>query len=195
MLRLIAKLVFASMGWFSLLSEKVVKGGQHAFKSNSSNFDPVSTVEYVDLERYQGIWYEIARLPNFFEKPDMRDIKAEYKPISADTISVQNSSTRGGGKHSYVLGIGQTIDESNAKLKVTFAPAWIRALPIVWGDYWIIGLDENYHWAVIGGPTRQYFWILCRAPQMDQQLYEHLCDIGRGQRFAVENLIRPQHGQ
>lgn len=72
---------------------------------------------------------------------------------------------------------------------MTFAPRWLRGLPFVWADYWIIDLDSEYQWAVVGSPTRKYLWILGRQPTMDRSLFRRLVDGAAARGYPVDRLI------
>ena len=120
---------------------------------------PLQTVPHVDLDRYMGRWYEIARLPNRFERKCDRDVTAEYARTGA-TVSVRNTCIQSNGKPKVAVGKAKLVDPvSNAKLKVTFF--W----PF-YGNYWIIGLDSDYRWAIVGEPSRRYLWVLSRTPRL-----------------------------
>ena len=125
------------------------------------------TVEQVDLTRYLGRWYEIARYPNGFER-DQDWVTATYTALPNGKIEVLN---RGHTPHGWkqIRGSAQAVRGSgNARLKVTFF--W----PFK-GDYWIIALDEQgYRWAVVGEPRRKYLWILSRESEIEDALYQHL---------------------
>jgi apolipoprotein D and lipocalin family protein len=119
----------------------------------------LQTVDQVDLQRYVGKWYEIARMPNRFEKMCDRDVVAEYA-MRGGVISVRNTCVRRNGNSTMAKGTAKVVDErTGAKLKVTFF--W----PF-YGDYWIIGLDPGYRWALVGEPKRRYLWVLSRTPSL-----------------------------
>lgn len=126
-------------------------------------------VDSVDLTRYTGKWYEIASYPVSFQK-NCYCISAEYTATDKGYIRVFNSCRKGGvdGKFTSITGKAFPVKGSNnAKLKVQFF--WpIRA------PYWIIGLADDYSWAVVSGPSRKYLWILCRTPKMEVTVYEHI---------------------
>lgn len=132
---------------------------------------PLEVVDRVELDRYVGTWYEIASYPAWFQK-DCTAVKAEYGIRDDGLISVVNSCRKGSldGKLKQSTGRAKVVDRgTNAKLKVTFF--W----PF-WGDYWIIDLDPDYQWAVVGVPSRKYLWILSRTPSMDDQLYHEIVE-------------------
>ena len=130
---------------------------------------PLVTVPFVDLNRYSGRWYEIAKYPNWFQAQCAGYTTAEYSSGPKGSILVLNRCHRTNGSSCQVQGRATVIPSSgNAKLRVRF-----RGSPFA-GDYWIIGLDEkNYSWAVVGHPSRQFLWILARQPRIsasDQEM-------------------------
>jgi apolipoprotein D and lipocalin family protein len=134
-------------------------------------YPPLSVVEYVDLDRYAGRWYEIARYPNSFERGCV-GVTADYTPRDDGRIEVVNTCFESSleGPERVIRGSARVADvTTNAKLKVTFF--W----PFE-GDYWIIDLDEDYSYAVVGGPRRSFLWILSRTPQMDEDTYADIID-------------------
>jgi len=131
----------------------------------------LKTVDSVDLERYLGTWYEIASYPAWFQK-NCTAVKAEYSLREDGLISVVNSCRKHtlDGKLKQADGKAKIADpESNAKLKVSFFGPF-------WGPYWIIDLDTDYGWVVVGVPSRKYLWILSRTPGIDPKTYEGILD-------------------
>jgi apolipoprotein D and lipocalin family protein len=120
---------------------------------------PPATVPQVDPARYAGTWHEVARLPNWFQKPTDRDTTATYRLLPDGKIEVINSTTKQAGQRRDIRGTATPVPGShNAKLKVRFFGPFA-------GDYWIIGLDPiDYQWAVVGHPSRKYLWFLSRSP-------------------------------
>jgi apolipoprotein D and lipocalin family protein len=152
------------------------------------------TVPFVDLERYAGDWFEIARLPNRFQRQCVGDVRASYARRADGRLDVVNRCRTNDGLVE-ARGIARVVDEQTfARLKVRFAPAWLQFLPIVWGDYWIIGLAEDYSWAVVGSPDRQYLWILARAARLDDERFTAAREVARANGFDVERLIEAAHG-
>jgi apolipoprotein D and lipocalin family protein len=128
---------------------------------------PVRTVPFVELDRYAGDWFEIARLPNRFQRQCVGDVRATYARRPDGRVDVVNRCRTAEGV-TEARGVARIADERTfAKLKVRFAPEWLSWLPMVWGNYWIIGLAPDYSWAVVGDPDRDYLWILARAPVLD----------------------------
>lgn len=135
--------------------------------------DKVKTVSSVDLKRYTGKWYEIAKLPNKFQKQCAGNVTADYSLQPDGDIEVINRCLKKDGQYDDAKGKARVVDkQSNAKLEVRFAPAVLSFIPQVWGDYWIIDLDQNYQYAVVGDPKQKYLWILSRTSQMDDATYQ-----------------------
>jgi apolipoprotein D and lipocalin family protein len=151
---------------------------------------PVRTVAMVDLTRYAGDWYEVARLPNRFQKRCIGDVRASYALRPDGRIDVRNRCRTESGEID-AHGEARIVDENTyARLKVRFAPAVLSFLPIVWGDYWVVGLDADYSWAVVGSPDRKYLWILSRTPVLDASAYAIAINIARENGFEVEQLLK-----
>jgi apolipoprotein D and lipocalin family protein len=132
---------------------------------------PLEVVDHVDLERYLGTWYEIATIPKRFQKGCV-GVTATYSLRPDGKIRVINRCRKEtlDGKLRDIEGKAWVVDKTtNAKLKVQFF--WPFS-----GDYWIIELDADYRWAVVGHPNRTYLWILSRTPHMAQALYDDLID-------------------
>jgi apolipoprotein D and lipocalin family protein len=150
---------------------------------------PVRAVPFVDLDRYAGEWFEIARFPNRFQRQCVGDVRAIYARRPDGRVDVVNRCRTAAGE-TEARGVARIIDERTfAKLKVRFAPTWLSWLPMVWGDYWIIGLAPDYSWAVVGDPGRDYLWILARAPHLDDDSIAVARAAARDNGFDVDRLM------
>ncbi len=160
-----------------------------ASTGGAQKMKPLEAVRYVDLQRYLGTWYEIAAIPQRFQKGCVGST-AEYSLRKDGDIQVVNTCLEGtlDGKIRKASGKARVVDRTtNAKLKVTFF--W----PF-WGSYWIIGLDEDYRWAIVGHPGRNYLWILSRTPQMDDVLYGDLLKLIADKGYdltKIEKTLQP----
>ena len=165
-------------------------------KAGQEKKEPLRVVPSVDLRRYAGLWYEVARLPNRFEEKCAGDVTAEYTPRGEDRLKVVNRCRKRDGEMTEAAGEARLADKEgpNSSLKVRFAPGLLSFLPMVWGDYQIIELAPDYSYAAVGAPDRKYLWILSRTPQLDEAAYQRLTEAARAQGFDVGRLIRTRHG-
>jgi apolipoprotein D and lipocalin family protein len=133
------------------------------------------TVPSVDLERYTGRWFEIAKYPNKFQKQCVANTAATYAKKTNGRLEVVNECEKSDGTINRAVGEARINKGSNnTKLKVRFAPGFLSFLPAVWGDYWVIDLGPEYEYAVVGEPKREYLWILSRKPEMDEAVYQEI---------------------
>jgi len=145
---------------------------------------PVTTVQRVNLERYMGNWYEIARFEHFFQK-GCRASTATYTLLPSGEVEVVNHCVNEkDNSPREAKGRAWSVDpDGNARLKVSFF--WpIRT------DYWILDLGKEYEYAVVGSPNRKYLWILSRKPVMEEGVYTRILDLVAKQGFDTEKLVR-----
>ena len=149
--------------------------------SNHHPMQEVQPVAQVDLQRYAGTWYEIASYPMIFQRQCIGDTTANYAEDKDGSVVVTNrcrtesSFAQVSGKATAVEGGG------NARLKVSFF--WpFRS------DYWVIGLDSDYRWAVVGNPNRKYLWILSRTPQLAQPELDAALAAAKAQGYDLAEL-------
>ncbi|WP_367652074.1 lipocalin family protein [Polynucleobacter antarcticus] len=163
-------------------------------KAQSTDLPPVQTITSLDVSRYLGTWYEIAKFPNWFQRKCISDTKAVYSTKPDGNLQVLNSCRLSNGDISTAEGEARQIGAKDSpKLEVRFAPVWLSFLPMVWGDYWVIDLDSQYQLAVVSDPRREYLWILSRTPQIDLSVYEQLLQKLKQQQFDVLKLeLTPQ---
>ena len=153
---------------------------------------PLDVVQSVDLARYAGTWYEIVRLPNWFQKRCTGDVTATYTLLDDGTIRVVNTCMKVNGHIEKAEGLAKQADKNgpSTKLRVRFAPKVLSFLPFVWGDYWIIDLAADYSYAVIGDPDRKYLWVLSRTSTMDESTLQSILDQVKQKGFELAGLIR-----
>jgi apolipoprotein D and lipocalin family protein len=157
----------------------------------SSQAAAVHTVPAVDLPRYMGDWFEIARYPNRFQAQCAGDVRVTYALRDDGRVDVTNRCRRQTGELDVARGVARVIEGSGgARLKVRFAPGWLSWLPAVWGDYWVIGLDAGYQWAVVGHPDRDYLWILSRTTGLDDKALAEAEAAARAQGYELSRLQR-----
>jgi len=150
----------------------------------------VRTVPRVDLERYAGDWFEVARFPNRFQTNCAGDVTARYVRRADGRIDVTNRCRQADGSFKEAQGVARIVDATtSAKLEVRFAPAFLSFLPFVWGDYWIIGLAPDYSWAVVGSPDREYLWVLSRSRVLATSPYDAAIATAKASGFDITRLV------
>ena len=152
------------------------------FTACSSKNPPLQTVQKVDINRYLGTWYEIARYEHFFEK-DCKNVSANYSMLDEQTIKVVNRCTNMlTNEKKEAIGRAYATDDTNSKLKVSFFRPF-------YGDYWVMILDENYDYVVVGTPSREYLWILARKPILDEKIKNEILQKLPNLGFDASKLI------
>jgi apolipoprotein D and lipocalin family protein len=149
----------------------------------------VEAVKGLDIERYMGRWYEIASFPSIFQPKNGINTRATYTLKEGGIVNVLNE-TWNDGKRGSIEGIAYKADPKSdeAKLKVKFyVPPFLPIIPIV-GDYWVLYLDSDYQYALIGQPTRKYLWILSRQNHLDEEIYDQLLEKAKEEGYDVSNL-------
>ena len=172
----------------------VLQPGQRAF-AQEAGAAPLQTIAALDVPRYMGTWYEIAKYPNWFQKKCVSDTSAEYRAQADGRVEVINRCREANGDISEAVGMASQVGGADSpRLEVRFAPAWLSFLPFVWGDYWVIDLDPDYQLAAVSEPGRDYLWVLSRTREVDVKAYdallkrlaEHGFDLGKLERTRQE---------
>jgi lipocalin len=156
--------------------------------SSANSQKAPSVVSSVDITRYSGTWYEIARLPNPFERK-LKCITATYSLRNDGRITVLNRGHKitDPQKVSSITGVAWLPDKNiTAKLKVQFF--WPFS-----GNYWIMHLDNDYNYALIGDPSLKYLWILCRDKSIDETTYNMLLQKAKDNGYDITPVIRVEH--
>jgi len=157
---------------------------------------PLQAIKALSVPRYMGTWYEIAKFPNDFQKKCVGDTSASYTLRDDGRVDVVNRCRTADGKFDTADGVARQLGAANSpKLKVRFAPALLSFIPMVWGDYWVIDLDEQYQLSAVSEPKREYLWILSRTPQVEPAAYEALLTRLRSQGLDVSKLVRTPQTQ
>lgn len=178
--------------WLAGLALVLAVGGMLGVSRTVSAQDkPLDVVPDVDLNRYSGRWFEVARLPNEFQDDCAGDVTANYTPLPDGRITVVNRCVKKDGSVNEAEGVARRVDgKPPSVLQVRFAPGWLGFLPNVWGDYQIIALASDYSHALVGSPDRKYLWILGRKPAMDQAVYDSLLARAKAQGFDVTKMMK-----
>lgn len=178
-----AWLLIGIPAWLVGLSPTAIRGAA------ANEAPPLTTVATVDLDRYVGLWYEIAKIPNRFQNDCVRGATAEYALRDDGKLSVLNRCAKKDGSMQEAEGIAKIEDPvTNAKLKVSFV-SFLGWRPF-WGDYWIVGLDEGYQWVVVGTPSREYGWILARTPRLDAETMDEIYALLESKGYRSEVFVK-----
>jgi apolipoprotein D and lipocalin family protein len=155
-----------------------------------SRQQPPPTAASVDLSRYSGRWYEIARLPMPFQMSSEAAL-AEYGSLPNGTLSVHNIAIRPDGTQHDIHGYAEVLNApENTKLAVHFSTWFAPFIPIPKeGNYWILYVEDNYHEAIVGTPDRKYLWILARTPKIPHLKLEDLLQRARKLGFDRSKMI------
>jgi apolipoprotein D and lipocalin family protein len=164
-------------------------GGDTAAPPGAARAEPVARV---DLERYAGRWYEIARYPNRFQAKCACCVSATYTLREDGRMSVVNECRTRDGASSRAEGVARRAEAGGptSRLKVRFAPGFLSFLSAVWGDYWILDLPDDYSHALVGSPDHQYLWILAREPSLPEDTYARILAAAARQGFDPARLAR-----
>ncbi|MBA1322019.1 lipocalin family protein [Pseudomonas plecoglossicida] len=157
--------------------------------SSSDNQKPPATMQ-VDLQRYQGTWYEVARLPMFFQRNCVQS-EARYGLRADGLIDVTNRCREEDGKWNEVHGTAEPqVPGKTDKLWVKFDNWFSKLLPgLTKGEYWVLYHDQDYQVALVGHPNREYLWLLSRTPTISSETREKLLTTAREQGYDVSELV------
>ena len=178
---LIAALCLSLSAWIPLASAQTA--------SAETPPAPLEVIASLDVPRYMGTWYEVAKYPNWFQKRCMANTSATYAIQPNGMLQVLNRCQKEDGSMSEALGAAKQVgDATSPKLEVRFAPAWLSFLPFVWGNYWVIDLDPQYQLAAVSEPSRKYLWILSRSKTVEPKAYEALLQRLKQQGFNLDAI-------
>jgi apolipoprotein D and lipocalin family protein len=154
-----------------------------------------STVRQMDLARYMGRWYEIARLPYFTQRRCTQDVQADYRLGDDGMVYVTNRCTHADGHIGTARGIARVVDPSaNTRLQISFR--MLYGVHVLWDDYWVIGLGADYEYALVGQPSRRRGWVLAREPQPCEPAIQSWLDEFQAKGFPAQAFERTdQSGQ
>ncbi len=149
--------------------------------TSDKNETKVTSVDNLDLLRYAGTWYEIGSFPMFFQRHCIANTQANYTLEPEGKIGVHNQCLTENGIDK-ADGVAEAVDGSNpARLRVSFFRPF-------WADYWILGLDSEYRWALVGNPDRHYLWLLSRSKKLPQDQLDSALEVARKQGFDLTKL-------
>ncbi len=187
------KMAFLALALSAFASDTLAddaRGGNAAITRS-----PLTTISSLDVPRYMGTWFEIAKYPNWFQRMCVSNTKAEYRPQPDGSVQVINRCTSDDGKTKEAVGIARQMGAANSpQLQVQFTPAWLSFIPFLWADYWVIDLDPDYQLAAVSEPKRDYLWVLSRTPEVNPATLDALLARLEKKGFDLRKLERTRQG-
>ena len=152
---------------------------------------PVRGVERFEPERYAGMWYELARIPNSLQARCVADVTATYRALDDGAMSVVQRCREAGDRFSVLVGRAMPLagDPSRSRMKLSFMPAWLRWLPSAQDDHWVVFVDPDYRYAVVSDPERRSMHLLSRTPEVDADALAPILARLKAQRYPIERLV------
>lgn len=147
----------------------------------------VGVLPRLDLSRYAGTWYELARAPNEVQRGCVADVVTRYR-LDTGALRMEGECRRSDGSTQPLRGLARPQSPGAARLQQSFLPAWLRWLPGSWKDYWVVALDPGYRIAAVSDREGALLWVLSREPRVEPEGYAALMAHLRGRGFAVEGL-------
>ena len=155
---------------------------------------PNTPVQALDLQRYAGQWHEIARLPMFFQRNCVANTTATYSVREDGKVDVRNACDDKNGKTIVSEAIARPAGTLAGQLEVRFAPDWLAWAPMAWADYWVLELDPDYQWVVVGESSRKYLWVLSRSPTMTAAQLDAIRERAARRGYPVDRLMVAPYG-
>jgi apolipoprotein D and lipocalin family protein len=159
-----------------------------------ARMSPPETVAKVDVARYSGKWFEVARLPMFFQRSCASSI-ADYSLQADGVIKVVNTCIRKDGTTRSITGSAVPVNDSASRLKVRFLGSWPASIIPVpdEGNYWILAVTPGYNQAIVGTPDRKSLWFLSRSPEISRATFDQLKGTAAAQGYDTTNLVVDSH--
>jgi apolipoprotein D and lipocalin family protein len=155
---------------------------------------PPQPVPHVDLQRYQGLWYEVASIPNRFQKQCAGNTTATYALREDGRLEVTNRCRTRAGTWDEASGVARVVDgDSNARLEVSFVELF--GWQLFWGDYWVLDLAPDYSHVIVGTPGRRYGWVLSRTPTLSDATRQAIDQRLRSQGYAPDAFLDTPHAR
>lgn len=157
--------------------------------------DAARPASRLDLERYAGVWFEIARVPEGARSRCTGDVTVNYAVRKDGRMAVTQRCRTSDGSFETLRGTArrESGDTSGTRLEMNFAPRWLHWLPLGWTEHWVVAIDPGYEIAVASDRDRKQLWLMARSPHVDEERLDALLAGLRAQGFAVDRLVRTPH--
>jgi apolipoprotein D and lipocalin family protein len=159
---------------------------------------PAQPVGRLDLQRYAGTWFEIARTPNKLQERCIGDVTFTYAPLGDGSARLVRRCRETGDQWGVTAGdaVHEDGDTTGARFALSYVPAWLRWWPQARDRHWVVLLADDYRYAVVSDPARRSVWILARTPSLDRGTYAGIVDMLRDRKFPVDRLVAtPQRAE
>lgn len=158
--------------------------------SNNSTKEVTVSPDHIEIDKYLGVWYEIARKPNSFQKKCKKNVMTIYTYNENGNLGIDNRCINRTGDVQKIAAEA-FIENSpfNSKFKISFLPESIRWIPVVRENYWILKVDANYQMALVGEPDRHNLWLLSRNPHPDQAVVSEFLEYAKAEGYNLKDLI------
>jgi apolipoprotein D and lipocalin family protein len=156
---------------------------------------PVRSVDRLDVQRYAGTWYELARVPNKLQANCSSDATTTYRPMADGSMRLMNRCRDAGEHVNVAVARGELLAGDPARMRLSYLPDWLSWWPGSHVEQWVVMVADDYRLAVVSDPSRKSLWILSRTPSIDASSFEAIVSRLRLQRYPVDRLvITPQRG-
>lgn len=161
---------------------------------SSAKAQPLHAISDLQLDRYLGVWYEIARKPFAAQKHCDQAARSIYTLNENGQMAIEQRCLTRQGRHYQQVAEGFIANPPfNSKFKVSYLPEAVRWIPVWRGDYWVLKIDEDYQTVLIGEPKRQYLWLLAREPVLSPKITQHYLNYAEQLGYNLDDLIYSQH--
>lgn len=147
----------------------------------------VGVLPRLDLVRYAGTWYELARAPNAPQRTCVADVVTRYHLVPG-ALRLEGTCRRSDGSTQALQGLARPLAAGDARLQLSVMPSGLRWLPLGRSDYWVVALDPGYRMAAISDRNGALRWVLSREPHVAPEGYAALLGHLRERGFAIDRL-------
>ena len=154
---------------------------------------PVRSADKLDLRRYAGTWYELARVPNKLETNCSADVTATYRVLGDGSMSLVTRCVDNAERVNVAVAQAQSLPGAPAQMRLSYLPSWLDWWPLSHDEHWVVMVDNDYRYAVVSDPSRESLSILSRTPMIEPRTYDSIVSRLREQRYPVERLVPTEH--
>lgn len=154
---------------------------------------PVRSLEKLDVQRYAGTWYELARVPNKLQANCSSDATTTYRLLADGSMRLMSRCRDAAERVNVAVARGEPLAGDPARMRLSYLPSWLSWWPGSHVEQWVVMVDDDYRVAVVSDPSRQSLWILSRTPTIDGATFSSIVSWLRMQRYPVDRLVITPH--